>query len=308
MLKSSPSQDEREAYLFADIASAADAGISAEQILNGPSTASLPGVSLNTETLTEGLVAKGLQLAPHELLMLETAEQAGNLSKVLRILASQRTLRAERHREIRRRLAYPVFLLCFAGLVGCISSWALSQGPWLIITATAIVLGALGVAVLVVRQTIQDPDRGLIPPIRRLVLDLGELPYLQSMHGLYGAGVKVHEAHALALKTSPVASVRQRLEESGRALARGSTLSEALHLCTALHPETRQMLASAEAAGDLEHALDRAVKRRQNATDLNSRRLMTIGLVAIQVFVYGFAGYVVLNFWLSYYAGIGMLR
>lgn len=308
MLRSSPSQDEREAYLFADIASAADAGITAEQILNGPSTASLPGVSLNTKTLTQGLVAKGLRLVPHELLMLETAEQAGNFSKVLRILAGQRTLRAERHREIRRRLAYPAFLLCLAGVVGCVSSWALSQGPWPMITAAAIVLGSFGVAAFVVRQTIHNPDRGLIPPVRRLVLGLGELPYLQSMHGLYGAGVKIHEAHALALKTSPVASVRQRLEESGRALARGSTLSEALHLCTALHPETRQMLASAEAAGDLEHALDRAVERRQNATDLSTRRLMTIGLATVQVFVYGFAGYLIINFWLSYYAGLGMLR
>ena len=303
----SPSQNERESHLLVDIASAVDAGLTAEQILNGPATASLTRSSGAAETLTQGLVAQGLQLAPHEVLMLETAEQAGTVSKVLRILAQQRSQHAARSREVRRRLAYPVFLLCFAGVVGCFVAWALGTGLGPLLTATGILAAIVGAAALTVRQTLRDPDRGQIPVVRQLVLDVGELPYLQSLHGLYGAGVKLHEAHAQALQTTGVRSVQQRLAEAGRALARGGTLSEALHLCSALHPETRQMLASAEASGDLEAALERAVQRRETAVDLNSRRLMTVVVVGIQALVYGFAGYVILSFWSGYYSILGSL-
>lgn len=296
----SPSQDERESYLFADIASAADAGLTADQILNGPATATLPGTVRNAGTLTEGLCAKGLQLDPHEMLMLETAEQAGSFSKVLRILATQRAQRASRNREIRRRMAYPIFLLCFAGVVGYIGSMALQQGYWPLLVAASIVVGTIVATIVIVRQTVHNPDRGLVPPIRNLILALGELPYLQSMHGLYGAGVKLHEAHALALETCPVNGVRTRLEETGRAMSNGSTLSEALQMCTALHAETRQMLASAEASGDLESSLERAAERRQTSVDVLTRRLLTFGIVAIQVLAYGFGAYVVISFYSGY--------
>ena len=300
----SPSHNERESHLLVDVASAVDAGLTAKQILAGPATASLPGRSDQAETLTQGLIAQGLQLAPHEVLMLETAESAGTLSKVLRILSRQRSHHAERHRELRRRLAYPAFLLGFSGIVACLVVWALGTGLAPLLTVAGILAAAVGAGTLAVRQTLRDPDRGWIPLVRRLILDLGELPYLYSLHGLYGAGVKVHEAHALAMKTSGVPSVRRRLEESGRALARGGTLSEALHLCSALHPETRQMLAAGEASGDLEETLARAVQRRQTSVDLHSRRLVTVCVVTAQVLAFAFAGYVILSFWSGYYSAL----
>lgn len=304
----SPSQDERESYLLTDIASAANAGLTVEQILNGPSTADLPGPPHNAGTLTEGLCAKGLQLAPHEILMLETAEKAGSIPKVLLILANQRAKRATQTREIRRRLAYPVFLLCFASLVGILSSVALGQGFTALGIVIAIILGAATAVTLLVRQTIRNPNQGLLPAIRTLVLALGELPYLQSMHGLYGAGVTIHQAHSLALTTSPITSVRHQLIQAEDAMKKGSTLSEALHQCTALHVETRQMIASAEVAGELEQALGRAVERRQTAIDLRTQTLLTASVVAAQILVYGFTAYVILSFWLNYYSGLGALR
>ncbi len=306
-MQRSPSQDEREAYLLADIASASDAGLTVEQILSGPATASLPNQVRNAQTLTEGLVEKGLQLAPHEMLMLETAEHAGTFPKTLRTLATHRTARAERGRELRRRLAYPLFLLVFAVGVFSLISWLRSASPWDPILLIGSILGVIGAAALLVRQTVQNPDRGLIAPVRALVLDIGELPYLQSLHGLYGAGVKLLEAHNLALKTSPIAGVRRRLDETGRALARGGTLSDALQLCSALHPETRQMLASAEASGDLEDALERAIDRRQAAVDLRSGRFLRITIVAITVLAYGAAIYVIVGFWMERAAAIGSL-
>ncbi len=304
----SPSQDERESYLLTDIASAANAGLTVEQILNGPSTADLPGSTRNAETLTESLSAKGLQLAPHEILMLETAEKAGNISKVLLILANQRSKRATQTRETRRRLAYPIFLLCFASLVGVLSSLALGQGLTPLAIIITILLGTVAAGILMVRQTIENPNRGPLPAIRTLILALGELPYLQSMHGLYGAGVSIHQAHELALATSPIRSVRQQLIEAQDAMRDGSTLSQALHQCSALHAETRQMIASAEVAGELEQALARAVERRQTAIDLRTQSLLTASVVAVQVLVYGFTAYVVLSFWLNYYSGLAIIR
>ena len=73
----SPRRDERDAYLFSDVASAHEAGLTADQILSGPSTASLAGTARLGVSLTDGLQARGVELAPHEGLLLRTAESAG---------------------------------------------------------------------------------------------------------------------------------------------------------------------------------------------------------------------------------------
>jgi type II secretory pathway component PulF len=304
----SPSQDEREAYLFADVAAAADAGLTAEAILNGPATATLHGRVRSGATLSEGLAAKGLVLAPHEQLMLETAETAGTLARTLLLLASHRTKRAANTREMTRRLAYPLCILTFGLFVLYFAYYATRQGLTTPLLVTAGLAGVFGLLYLAIRQTIANPDRGVIPALRQLILDQGELPYLRSLHGLYSAGVKIDAAHDLAATTSPVRGMRERLAEVGRALHKGCPLTEALHVVDVLHPETRQMLSAGEVAGDLEAALERAAERRQTAVDLRTRRLLIALSVLLSALVYGFAAWFIVSFYGGLHSNLDALN
>ena len=109
-----PSADEAVALRLQDIASALDAGLSAEQVLTGPSTVTWGGPARWEDGLVAGLLAKGAPLAPHERATLEAAERAGKLPDALRGRATARHERAMLARELIARLRYPVFLLLFA--------------------------------------------------------------------------------------------------------------------------------------------------------------------------------------------------
>ncbi len=305
-MPSSPGRDEREAYLLTDVASAHDAGLSTEQILNGPATASLrSGIVVDRDSsLAIGLQDKGVRVAPHELLVLQSAERAGTLSRALRTLADRRNGRATLHRELRRKLIYPAFLLVFGFCVSIVSCLATDTSMWIPTLILATIVSSVWFAVRFAMRSAHKTDSRRVPLISPIVSDLGELPYLQAFHGLYSAGVNIVEAHDEALKTSPIPGVRVRLFQASQMLASGKSYAEALQSADALHPETRQMLSSAELAGDLENTLERAFTRRQESLELKARVLTKVAVAVITVLVYGFAAYVIFSFYLNMYSNI----
>ena len=300
-------QDERVADLLADVASAYDAGLSSVDILTGPATARLPGSCNPQSSISEGLVAKGLELAPHEFVMSTTAEMSGTLPRVLRNIARRREQRAARNRELRNRLAYPILLLSLGLLVTVFTAAIGDRGWFPPVLVVAFVL-TTGYAVLHwVQRAMRAPNSSGPPLFRNWLMDFGELPYLESMHGLYGAGIKLIEAHELATRTSPIARVRTQLEAAGIHVAGGAPYVEALQRADALNIETRQLLAAAEPAGDLEGAFERALQRRQNSSERESRRLIRIGTTLALCLVYGFVIWVIFDFYLAYFDRIGSI-
>jgi type II secretory pathway component PulF len=305
-MRSSPGRDEREAYLLTDVASAHEAGLSTAQILSGPATATLASgdpVALDSP-LAEGLQHKGVRLAPHELLILQAAERAGDLARALRTLADRRNSRAALHRELRRKLAYPLFLLGFGFVVSLISCVATKTSMWTPVLILASLVAAVWLTTRYALAAVDRTDSRRVPLVTPLVEDLGELPYLHAFHGLYSAGVPIVEAHAEALKTSPIPGVRLRLFQASQAIGEGQGYADALQKAGALHSETRQMLSSAEVSGDLENTLERAIQRRQDSLERKSRILAKIAVATITVLVYGFVAYVIFSFYLGMYSSI----
>ena len=70
----------------------------------------MPAADVGAPTLTEGLHRKGLELAPHELLLLRTAEHAGTISGALRNIAEHAVISdpADPMRHSRTTLAFPL--------------------------------------------------------------------------------------------------------------------------------------------------------------------------------------------------------
>jgi general secretion pathway protein F len=101
----------------------------------------------------------------------------------------------------------------------------------------------------------------VIGPIRR---GIDEVHYLETLLGLYASGVRLAEANHDAVEATPPGDVRAQLRIAASHVAAGGPLGEALAHSASLHPETRSILASGEVSGQLEDALRRAHRRRQD--------------------------------------------
>ena len=178
-------------------------------------------------------------------------------------------------------------------------------GPTLAIALSALYATG-GASLLWLARRLGRGDSALVglPVIGGVVREMQELPYLESMHGLYGAGVTIVDAHRAATPTVKMQALRQQLLVAQALLEQGRPLHDALHTAAALSQETRALLKNGEAAGELEDALQRALVRRAQMAE---RRLESaarwLSAAAYGTAVIGVATIVVL-FYTNYYAPI----
>lgn len=291
----SPAADERAAMQLDELASALDAGLPIESLGGDPSAG---------ERAVQGiLAARGVRLSPSEDAVLSAAWSAGRVGSALRARAEQRRQRAEFGRELRAGLRYPAVLVVLAGFISLIASQVFGYG---LLIGIGVAVAAVVTAVWFVRRGIlTGGDRWLeLPWFGPLGAALGELPYLETLHALYSAGVPIVDAHATATGAVSVASLRIRLRQAERALREGGTLAQGLASSGALLDETRQLLASGETAGQLEEALQRTLTRRRETT---ARAVRTTAKWAGHI-AYGaavaVAVYFIFSFYLSYIAAL----
>jgi len=289
-----PDRDEREALRLDDIASAVDAGLPMGTILPGTDVTHGLAVALGQQP--------GLTFNAAEAAMLQAAEVAGTMPTCVRLIAEQRRRRAGFVRRLAGRVRYPLVVFLVAVLAAFATAPIRGQSyPSLLLTLGGILLGLVFIGWLV-RNRIRDPQfDGTPAPLGALLQDLGEVPYLQSLVGLYAAGVKVQQAHELAANSVAVPYVRYRLRAANAGLQVHQPLTESLATANALCPETLQLLATGEAAGELEDALQRGLGRRMDCLE---RRLENwAGAIGSTIYVLsaGYAIYLILTFYSSYY-------
>jgi type II secretory pathway component PulF len=295
LLRLQPRADERAALAFEDLASGLDAGLSL----------ALLGIDAgaNERVLPDLFARRRIALDPSEDLVLVAAWRAGRAPVSLRLLAEQRRSRAQLARTIAGRLVYPTLLCVVAMLVSFVlrSLPGMRWLPWTVLALLGIGAG-LGFALLraLGRGSALVKELPLVGP---WLVGMGEIPYLEALCGLYGAGVPLLAAHPQAVATSPVADVRERLQRADAFLQQGRPLGEALAAADALHAETRDLLANGERAGGLEDALLRSLRRRRDVVSRNAAALGRMLAWGIYLFGAGIAVFVIL----SYYRALGSL-
>ena len=194
----------RAADRLDDLASALDAGLQASTALTAAGLTGNPSAGI-----VGALRELRLGLRVHDLDLLAATECAGRLPRGLRLAAA--ALRARRERAVRMlgRAVYPTFLVGFALLL---LSTVVPGGSRL---ATVAIATLAGVAIfgafvtLRLRRARRDPGVDLRgwPVLGAVIRDASELPYLSAMHTLYGAGVSIVEAHRLATRAVPFATL-----------------------------------------------------------------------------------------------------
>jgi len=290
-------KDERAAMQFEDLASALDAGLPLAKLGADPRA--------GERSVQAALEARGVRLTVSEDAVLTAAFQAGRLGPALRGRGAQRRQRAQFSRDVLASLRYPVFLLAAALMISLVVGTVIGHN-WLPVAVLG-GLAAIGGLLVWGHRGLRTGGRKWleVPWFGPLAAASGELPYLETLHALYASGVPLVEAHTTATATVPIAEVRLRLRAAGATLREGSTLTDALADATALHSETRELLASGEASGQLESALDRALNRRREVTLRQIRSTIRWFGAAIYGLAILAAVYVIFDFYLGY---IGLLN
>lgn len=289
--------DERAALHLDELASALDAGLP---------LASLGGGAPQDERAVHTILSKqGVVLSPTEDAMLLAAWRAGRVTAALRARATQRRQRAEFQRAIWAGLRYPLLLLVMV-IVASLATAPIIGHYWFAI-GVALGIGGAVVFALLARRGLRNGDERWtrVPVLGALATNLAELPYLETLHSMYGSGVPLLQAHTAAVAAVPVLSVQRRLRIADGVLQGGSSLTESLAKSLALQPETRSLLATGEQSGQLEDTLQRVLTRRREVTSRSvsdtARRFTAV--------VYGIAmvlaAAIVITFWLNLYSGIG---
>lgn len=295
-----PSRDETMALRLEDLASTLDAGLDVRAVTERTATAFEGG-------LVDALVGDGLALDPAERSVLEAAEVSGTLPTALRGRAEERRQRARLARDLWSRLRYPMVLVLMSCFVSALAGAALGHG----LTALYLALSlpaVLAIAIVWLKTMIPRPgfQGGWLPGLRPLLRDAGEIPYLESLAGLYGAGIPILEAHREALRTVPVGFVRARLFEAEQSLATGAVqLTEGLARSRALGDETLRILTAAEQAGQLEDALHRALARRRQTFAARAGAAIRWTGILIYVAVVGVVATLVISFYGNLYGALG---
>jgi len=284
---------------FVDLASALDAGMPLERLGGDPAR--------GDDVLASLCEQRGVTLQPAERVALAAAWKSGSASSALRQRAEARERRAEFQRTMISALAYPVLLFAMM-LVAALATMAII-GPAVAI-GIACIYGAACGGLLVIARKFGRGDSSLerYPILGGVIAELRELPYLEALHALYGAGVPLVDAHRAAFPTVKMQGLRKQLAVAQSFMDDGQPLHEALQTAAALSQETRTMLANGEQSGELEAALSRALQRR---AEMAERKLKsgarTVGAIAYGVAAIGVT-VVILSFYTHYYAPLFALR
>ncbi|MEZ6038771.1 MAG: type II secretion system F family protein [Planctomycetota bacterium] len=275
----SPRADERAAVVFEDLASAIDAGL--------PLATLGAEASAGDTVLSDLATRRGIRLGDTERRALDAGWRSGRGAAALRARAEQRQRRAEFRRKVLEGLRYPLLLFVML-LLASLTTMAF-VGPWIAVTLSCLYVTA-GLATWWFFARLRRGDGRLerLPIIGGLLADVREVPYLETLHALYSAGVPIVEAHRSAVASVQMQDLRQRLQIAQSMLEKGEPLRECLSHSASLDLETRTLLATGEQAGQLEDALQRALRRRQ---DVAARKLANaarrLGQVAYALAVIG---------------------
>lgn len=290
--------NERAALHFEDLASALDAGL--------PLGVLGDAGAVDERAVHTILRQRGVALTPTEDIVLLAAWRSGRITEALRARAMDRRRRAEFARTLVAGLRYPLLIFVLTLLASIVTAPVVGHHGF---TIGITVFAALAAAfTLGARAGLRRGDERWIrmPVIGTIASNLAELPYLETLWSMYGAGVPLLQAHTAAVAAVPVASVQKRLRIADGVLQSGRSLTESLAHAVALQQETRLVLATGEQAGQLEDALRRALDRRR---DVAARSVADTARRASAI-VYGVAVLtataIVLTFWTSLYSRIGL--
>ncbi len=259
-------------------------------------------------TLDEALGRTLDGIDPVEHGMLRVGERTGEVDAVLDALATRLESRRTARTALRRRLAYPLFIvhaagavLAFTAILG-LTTWLTPLGYFALLYGIA---GAVAITVRRLRASAEGARRLLgLPVVGGLAVDGARARFTSALALLYDAGVPLGEALDVTADTTAWAPIADEIRAAGRVVAGGQPLSTAIPPMLA-HPVLVDAIRVGEATGTLGETLTRAGAHYRERVDRGRERLVTV----LHAIVYGLAVaavvYVVITVYGSYFAMLG---
>lgn len=252
--------------------------------------------------------------------LIRAGEGGGLLEQMVERIASYLEYELGIRKLIMKACVYPIVTFVFAIIVAiCVPHLHVivetqSFGPfWVLVWPTFRILisGFLGL-IIVMKLLFQfDPVRLMwdctkvnIPVVGGNAHKIAMSRFSRALAVLYTAGMPMGESLDIASDASANLYVGRRMKYAIPAVQSGQGLTESLARTKSVSPMVLDMLATGEKAGSSDSALQKAADYMDEELDASIHKL-GIALFVILILAAGvIVGYIVINFWQSFYGGI----
>lgn len=245
--------------------------------------------------------------------LVEAGEQGGLLVEVLRRLAEYLEREYELRQEIKRKTLYPKLLLAAFLFIPPVPTLVLA-GPkayflevWGVIWWAILIGIPLVIALRLLLQThagraFYDHVKLALPVIGPMVRKLAVARFARTLAALYGAGVPIRSALAMAGETCGNTVLENASLRMVPAVEHGLSISQALAAANVFQPMFLGMVATGESSGNLDESLDKAAEFYEAEAMHTTIQLVVILGVVLLILMGILIGMKVIQFWTGKYA------
>ncbi len=264
--------------------------------------------------LAEAMVKQGSTFPELHIRLIQAGEASGQLPATLLRLVAVLDAKLATRRTLIAGMIYPAILFHLAillpnvrylvtdGPVGYLMAvlpglgilWGIVIGGWLLLQASQ----------LVAARRIFDRIALRIPVLGGIILRTDVSDSAMALGALYAAGVPVKEGLEAAARIPRNIVIRSAFHRAKERVDAGNTLAEAFAFETVLPELFRDMVASGEASGQLDDSLEKV--RDALAAEAKHRTDMAARLAPVAVYLLAalVIGWVVVSFFMDYFAKI----
>ena len=244
-----------------------------------------------------------------QLEMIRAAETSGMMERMCNRIADYLERELEIRRKMSRETLYPKIVLFVAGLVVLLLGFlkAGAQGIMGQLTFAAITAASIVGAIWLFKYLQQYPAIGaawdnvkmLIPGVGGVARKYATARFTRALAALYGAGVLLPTAVAIAARACGNRAIGQRMVDLTPMLMSGKGIAATLEASGLLAPIAVQMARTGEQTGNLDVMMDKVADYLESEADQKSHQYaIYLGVAAIIV-----AGIVVAVIAISFYVG-----
>jgi type IV pilus assembly protein PilC len=241
--------------------------------------------------------------------MVEAGEAGGLLVEIIKRLADYLEREYEIRQHLKRQTLYPMLVLLMLILVLPINMPLTLGGYLRDLTQLVLFIGVGGVVLWLVARVFlasrggrefYDQVKLALPIIGKLIRKLAAARFARCLAALYGAGVPIASALALAGESSGNHALELQSQRMVPAVERGMSVAQVLTASNFFPPMFTGMVSTGESTGNLDTMLDKAADFYEEEAAHATTQLMVILGVVLLVGV----GICVLFKVLSFYTGM----
>lgn len=143
------------------------------------------------------------------------------------------------------------------------------------------------------------------PYIGKTVQQVTMAKFGRAFGALYKGGVPLQKALTLSADSCGNEMLRERMYNAYRGLEGGAGITETLRSTRAFSPIVLDMVGTGEQTGNLDQMLNRVAEFYEDEAATRSVKTGQVVGAVLTLLVAIYVGYIVINFWMNHYAGLG---